>query len=61
MDTKLAKEVVAFYIVPKNGGFQLRQVVIVDDIVLEDELFDDPDAWDQVICILEKELGKKFQ
>lgn len=51
----------AFYLVPKNGGFQVRRVVIEEDVVLSDEPFDDPDAWEQAISILERELSRKFQ
>ena len=54
------KEITAFYIVPKNGGFQLKRLTVEEGIVLEDENFDDPDAWDQVMSILEKEISKKF-
>lgn len=50
-----------FYLVPKNGGFQVRKVTIEEDVVLNDEPFDDPDAWEQAMSILEKELSKKFQ
>lgn len=51
----------AFYLVPKNGGFQVRKVVIEEDIVLSDEPFDDPDAWEQALSVLERELSRKFQ
>lgn len=51
----------AYYMVPKNGGFQLRRVHIEDDIVLLDEKVSDPDAWNQVLDILDQELSKKFQ
>lgn len=51
----------AYYIAPKSGGFLLRKVTIVEDVVLVDENISDPDAWDQVISILEQELGRKFQ
>lgn len=55
------KEIVAFYMVPRKGGFQLRRIVIEEGIVLEDEYFSDPDAWDQVLSVLENEMSKKFQ
>lgn len=55
------KEIVAFYMVPRKGGFQLRKLIIEEGIVLEDEFFSDPDAWDQVMSILENEMSKKFQ
>lgn len=52
---------IAYYMVPMNGGFQVRRILIEDDVVLEDEPVSDPDAWDQSISILENELSKKFQ
>jgi len=58
---KTVIKVEAYYMVPKNGGFQLRRVSIEDDIVLIDEKVSDPDAWNQVIDVLEQELSKKFQ
>lgn len=60
--TKPSKKVsMAYYMVPMNGGFQVRRLIIEDDVVLEDEPVSDPDAWDQSISILENELSKKFQ
>lgn len=55
------QQIVAFYMIPRNGGFQLRRVVIEEDIVLEDKNYDDPDAWDQVMSVLESEMSKKFK
>lgn len=51
----------AYYMLPKNGGFQLRRLMIEDDVVLTDEKVSDPDAWQQVMSELEHELSKKFQ
>lgn len=51
----------AFYLVPKHGGFQVRKITVEEDVVLSDEPFDDPDAWEQAVSIIEKELSKKFQ
>lgn len=51
----------AFYLIQKNGGFQIRKLTIEEDVVLSDEPFSDPDAWDQVMSIVEHELSKKFQ
>jgi len=50
----------AYYMVPKNGGFQLRRLTIDDGIVLSDESVSDPDAWNQVLDILDQELSKQF-
>lgn len=58
---KIAPTHEAFYLVPKNGGFQIRRLTIEEDIVLSDEPFSDPDAWDQVMSIMEHEFSKKFQ
>lgn len=58
---KMAPVHEAFYVVPKNGGFQIRKLTIEDDVVLLDEPFSDPDAWDQVMSQIENELSKKFQ
>lgn len=58
--TKIAPVHEAFYLVPKNGGFQIRRLTIEDDVVLEDAPFSDPDAWDQVMSMIEQELAKKF-
>lgn len=51
----------AYYMVAKNGGFQLRKLHIEDDVVLSDEKVSDPDAWNQVLDVLDKELSLKFQ
>lgn len=56
LDTTLS----AYYIVPRNGGFQLRKVTIEEDIVIDDVKVSDPDAWEQVIVLLERELDRKF-
>ncbi len=62
MDDKTALTVKeAFYMIPKNGGFQLRRLHIEDDVVLSDEQVSDPDAWNQVVDVLEQELSKEFQ
>ena len=62
---KDTKEVVgtreAFYVIPKSGGFQVRRVIIEEDVVLEDKPFSDPDGWDQILSIIEQELSRKFQ
>lgn len=58
---KIAPAREAFYLVPKNGGFQIRKLTIEEDVVLSDEPFSDPDAWDQVMSIMEHEFSKKFQ
>lgn len=50
----------AFYLVPKHGGFQIRKVTIEEDVVLSDEPFSDPDAWEQVMSVMEHELSRKF-
>lgn len=55
-----SKNLTAYYLVAKNGGFQVRKVIIEDDVVLEDSKVDDPDAWDQTISILEQTLSKQF-
>lgn len=51
----------AYYMVPRNGGFQLMKLTIEDDVVLTDEPVSDPDAWNQVMSELEHEVSKKFQ
>ena len=51
----------AFYIVPKSGGFQIRKVILEEDVVLEDVPYSDPDAWDPVMNLIENELSRKFQ
>lgn len=51
----------AYYLVPKNGGFQLRKLIIEEDFVLSDEKASDPDAWNQIMSELEHELSKKLQ
>lgn len=58
---KIAPVHEAFYLVSKHGGFQIRKLTIEEDIVLSDEPFSDPDAWDQVMSIIEHEFSKKFQ
>lgn len=61
LPTKVVTPKEAYYMVAKNGGFQLRKVHIEDDIVLLDEKVSDPDAWNQVLDVLDQELSKKFQ
>jgi hypothetical protein len=51
----------AFYIRPKNGGFQLMRLTIEESVVLVDEPISDPDAWNQIMSELEHELSKKYQ
>ncbi len=51
----------AYYMTPKNGGFQLRKVTIRNDYVIDDARVSDPDAWNQVMSELEHELSKKLQ
>lgn len=51
----------AFYMRPKNGGFQLMRLTLEDDIVVQDEPVSDPDAWNQVMSEVEHEMSKKFQ
>lgn len=62
-DAKLSPNITvdAYYIIPKNGGFQLRKLTIEEDVVLEDSKVSDPDAWNQVMSELEHELSKKLQ
>ncbi len=60
MENKLAT-LEAYYMVAKNGGFQIRKVTIEEGIVLEDIHVDDPDAWDQAVNILEQQLSNKFK
>jgi hypothetical protein len=61
MDITEKLTTLAYYIIPKNGGFQVRQLTIEEDVVLEDKLLEDPDAWEQTMSTLEHELGRKFQ
>lgn len=58
---ELKTPLVAYYMVPKNGGFELRKLTIEEDVVLSDEAVDDPDAWEQTISTLENVLGKQFE
>jgi len=51
----------AYYMIPKNGGFQLMKLTIEDDVVLLDEAISAPDAWSQIMSEVEQELSKKFQ
>ena len=61
-NTKATKKPIeAYYLIPKNGGFQLRRLVIEEDYVLADEKASDPDAWNQIMSELEHELSKDFQ
>lgn len=56
----LHKVTEAYYMIPMNGGFQIRKLMIEEDIILSDEPLSDPDAWDQSMSSLENELSKKF-
>jgi hypothetical protein len=52
---------VAFQMEEKDGGFQLYKIVFSDDYKkFEREKVDSPDAWNQVIELLEQELSKQF-
>lgn len=51
----------AYYLKPKDGGFQLWKLTIEDDVVLLDEPASAPDAWNQIMSELEHEVSKKFQ
>lgn len=54
-------EILAYYLVPKDGGFQIRRVTIEEDVILNDETISAPDAWNQIMSELEHELSKKLQ
>lgn len=55
------KPTVAYYMLEKNGGYEVYQSTIEDDIVLDTKRLSDPDAWDQSILTLEAALSKQFQ
>ena len=53
---------VAYQMEEINGGYQLYRIRLDDDrkIVSRDKV-SAPDAWDQIILLLEAELSKQFQ
>lgn len=55
-----SKVVVAYYMIPKDGGFQLRKLLIEEDVVLADEKASDPDAWPEVMNVLDHALSLQF-
>lgn len=51
----------AYYMVPKNGGFQVYRLHIEDGVVLDGGPLSDPDAWEQSLSVLEQALSLQFQ
>jgi hypothetical protein len=54
------RPVIAYYLLEKNGGYEVYSVHIEDDVVLENKRIADPDGWDQSVGILEQALAKQF-
>ncbi len=53
---------IAYQLEEKTGGFQLFVIKLDDDNkMVSRERISDPDAWDQIILLLEAELGRQFQ
>lgn len=50
----------AYYLSPINGGYQLHELTIEDDIVSADVAVENPDAWPEVIGYLDNALAKQF-
>lgn len=55
-----SKTIIAYYMIPRNGGFQLRKLLIEEDVVLSDEKASDPDAWPEVMNTLDHALSLQF-
>jgi hypothetical protein len=56
-----SKPLLSYYMVAKNGGYEVYQMTSEDDVVLEIKKLGDADAWDQSIAVLEQALGQQFQ
>ncbi len=54
------KPIIAYYLIERNGGYEVFQVHIEESVVLEHKKISDPDAWDQSIGVLEQALSKQF-
>jgi hypothetical protein len=53
---------VAYQMEERNGGFQLYKIEFNEDYSnFTREALDDPDAWNQIISLLEHELSKQFE
>lgn len=52
---------IAYFVKESNGGFQLYKIFLKDNPSIKLEKVEDPDAWDQVINVLENELSRQFQ
>ncbi len=60
-DIRQSKPILSYYMVSKNGGYEVFQMTSEDDVILEVKKLGDPDAWDQSIAVLEQALGQQFQ
>lgn len=60
MKPSKVKVLKAYYLEPMNGGYQLRELTIEDDIVSDDKPVENPDAWPEVIGYLDTALAKQF-
>lgn len=55
------KPILAYYMLEKNGGYEVYRVHIEEGVVLENKRISDPDAWDQSVVTLESALSIQFQ
>jgi len=54
------RPLIAYYLVEKNGGYEVYSIHIEEGVVLENTKITDADAWDQTIGLLEQALSKQF-
>ena len=52
---------IAYQVEEKAGGFQLYQIILDEKgNFLKRDKVSDPDGWEQVITLLERELSRNF-
>jgi hypothetical protein len=60
-EVKKVKPIIAYFLTEKNGGYEVHEAYIEEDLVLGTKRLGDADAWDQSILVLEAALSKQFQ
>lgn len=60
-EVKKVKPIIAYYLIEKNGGYEVHEAYIEEDLVLGTKRLGSADAWDQSILTLESALSRQFQ
>jgi len=59
-EVRKVKPIIAYFLLEKNGGYEVHEAYIEEDLVLGTKRLSDADAWDQSILVLEAALSKQF-